>query len=232
MRDFLESIDKVISNTFSLVKTPFFDSLKKALDNKNITPTNLDTKLTWIDKYTHALENKLVKNLITLTDRQIEIYSKQLGIEIPRLEFLRDLKNNVYNLTSTLAPKIKNEIIDYLSYQMVRPSSKIDLIKLSENIEKSINQTQNLIKETNSVLNRDFINKQHLKLEKNFKVKYYYEGPNDSKMSDFCKLYYGKSFTRAEWEAIKSDIFTHGGHFGCRHYFRVDTSKLVRRKVA
>ena len=137
--------------------------------------------------------------------------------------------------------KMLEEQIVGVSKDEVLKNAKIIATKKVTNIREEVAHLFNFAKMNNPDITPDeFVNQAQVTSRPDedsaldfagFKVRYYYEGPRDSKNRDFCKIMMDKDLL-FRWEDINKmsqnvvndefgyyDIFRYKGSFGCRHFF-------------
>ena len=196
--------------------------LKKAKGNLSKVKKNLSDN----NKINRAKKLYLVdinKKSLRLAEDLIDSFSKEYGISKGRILFAKDLKTINSTLINGLDSTLEQVILNNMtSLQFTSTAAEISKT-ISNQIGKSIRQTELLLEEALTLANRNISNLIYKNIETNFKnlgvnkpIYYEYAGVKDSRNSQICSKYVGQVKTRARWEALGID-FVRMAHFGCRH---------------
>jgi len=234
-----ESIDKYSNVLISLTEKKIRDAVKEKDLGKaiaKIKPNNtlfssgtflfLDKDIDKLQKITNiALRRKI--------GEAVSSFERLYNVSIGRANFLNDIYSLVNATTSRIPSAIFNDVLDSAILTLTDAGTTSIAKDLSVKINKSLNKSKFLLKESLSIANREFQNQVFLKIEKEGD-QYQYVGPVDKRKDDFCMNLINQVKTRAEWIRIKPDIFSNGGHPGCRDSFvliPVDEVEKLKKKV-
>jgi len=226
--DILKQTDYILERGFNklndTINSTMVSILKDGTKGKNITEVMLYNPTSGIYSYkfqpiytaTTQWTNQIVKDITNMLDNELRNLSNYLGIPIPRLNFIKEVQNNINNFSLQVPANVRQNFLNYVSRTVIEPTTEEMLFNISNMINKTMRQTELLMKESLAVNNRSFINKQYLKFETPDTL-YQYTGAFDKRISKICAKLHSRIMTRKDWELIKPDIFTNGGHDNCRH---------------
>jgi len=165
-----------------------------------------------VDKYRKIIKKDLKK----YTSRELETLSSTLGVKLNKLNFIKLMDSTVDLGLTNLSNDIKRDLFNYTRLNYITDLDDKFLLDFSKKINKTLNETSSLLKETSIRTIRHTRKVVYEKYAEEGQL-FMYVGASDSRNSDFCARYVGQIKNKQEWEAIKPDIFTAGGHYGCRH---------------
>lgn len=239
----VEEIDKEIAKLFHRLNAKYHAEYTKLYKqsrrykNPNQKLKQLLSKSKVFKQEKELLLNSINRKTISIMEAQLSYIANKTGINIGRIAYIADYKqiNNIY------IDNLDQQAIDAINQNMglyLYEDSKTAYTNVAQALNKSIAKTRILMSETLATTTRHITEKTYKKIEKDLanvkdkdgkpvKVKYEYVGPLDGKTSPCCKAKVGKIKTMKEWQAIKSDLFTNGCHFFCRHSLDIQPVKGV-----
>jgi len=159
------------------------------------------------------------RETIRIMESYLSGISNKMGVSVGRIAYYADFKsiNEIYidNLDQIAIDSINQNMGTVLFDD---PKDAYQNVSLA--LGKSIRQVELMMEEAITTTTRSITKQLYDKIEKDldkYEIKYKYVGAKDSKNSQFCATWVGKSKTMKEWKIIKSDIFVRGGHYKCRH---------------
>lgn len=228
MSDFLIRLDSLFDKEFKKLekslKVTLLNSIKKKTNNKiveitkhNPTSPLFNLKFQELTTTTNTIVKNLVKNVTVMTETEIARVSQLLGVEIPRIEFMKNIQNNIYNFTNQIPAKVRGGFFDYVSISLVEPTTAAMEQSLANMIGKTVKQTNRLVSESITQMNREYTSNIYKKVLPERQL-YEYVGPLDGSTSTICRTEIGNRRTMDEWLSAYPGIAIEGLHFGCRHW--------------
>lgn len=216
VNDGIVTLNKTINKTLvSILKSGTDGNITEAM---TLNPTSGIYSYKFQPIYTAVTDwnKQIVRDITKMLNSELDSLASYLNIEIPRINFIKEIQNNILNFSNQIPNNVRQEFLNYVSMTIIEPTTVEMLSDISNLIGKSLKQTDIIMRESLTVINRDFINKQYKKYETK-ETLYQFIGANDSKMSKDCAYHINMVKTRNQWESIKGDIFINGFHFQCRH---------------
>jgi len=227
INNLLLEIDSILYNYFDSISPALTDIVVRKMSTgkgiaHNIAKAKVTSSLLHTSRFTklkeiNAMYSKFaLKELVNTLNVSFDILDKQVGITTGRLEFLKEVKSTFRLLTKDIPADIHRVLINQVAINLVKDTKADTIRKLASSINKSMRQTEILLKETIVILSREHIHKIYKKLPK--KTLYSFVGVLDSRTSAICKDFLSQpAMTMQQWQTLKSDIFINGGHMNCRH---------------
>jgi len=228
--DFLKKIDEIIKKSIDKYSTALFTlvtkQIKKSTKEKNLSTAIVKLKpsdaifsegsFTFLDKSILELQKIMNASLKREFGAAITEFEELYNVSIGRAKFYKEIGSLVDATTSQIPNAIFNDVLNAAMLTLTDAGDTAIVADLAAKISNSIRKSRVLLQETLAIANRNFRNETFKRIEKEGDL-YLYAGPSDSKNVPPCTGWVGKTKTRKEWESLKADIFTNGGHFGCRH---------------